>query len=756
MNITQLGRVLRTLTVLSLVFLFARWPAGAVGPDGPVGEWSQGVWRSVLQSDRASLDSFDKLFGDVPAPAGGEAAVARFRDSFELHRANRDKARTLRDASRAEAREKMRAHIEADELSQALRSAVEVQTLSDNLDVALWDPEVQRIIEWARQEIPEVEADRRWLLGQELLFRLRTLYDETSEAEAYEELDEHLERVNRRVSLLSRYAPRRLHELRSQRAERRGDEPLGEFNPVAAGDWRERLEGVNRRMLTRALTKAAGEHIETAGWRPLYRGGLEALKLLATTAALEESFPLLGNADAVERWVAHLDRKLAWLDRHDDADLAAWTLTPLLDKLVEVNFETISVDRSVIYREFGDGAMYELDPFSEIIWPRRFPRFTQATRGNFVGVGIVIRHDDKREIMVVNPLEGTPAYSAGVKPNDRIAEVDGVSTVGWSLNDAVDKITGRKGTKVTLGLSREGAEDLVEVTIERAVIKIRSVKGWWKEGLDRNGEPLWDWYVDPISRIAYIRLAQFTEDTYDDLKAAWAQIKAEGKPNGLILDLRYNPGGLLSSAVRISNLFVKGGVIVSGEDKDGGEAWPDQRAEARWAIIAGDGVPTVVLINKGSASASEIVAGCLQAHGAAVVIGERSFGKGSVQTVHHIASNGLLKLTTQYYRLPSPDGGKTKGRLVHKRPGATEWGVDPDIVVEMTPAQIVASLQLRQKADIIPADEAGNPDPALPERPDVNDLLTAGIDPQLETALLILQARALESIDPDARHAFLN
>jgi len=228
MNITQLGRVLRNSAVLGLVLLIVLWPADAAGLDDSVREWSQGVWQSVLQSDGASLDSFDELLGDVPVPAGHETAVARFRDYFALHRANRDKATTLRHESRAEALEQMRAHIEADELSQALRSAVEVQTLSDNLDVALWDPEVQRIIAWARQEIPEVEADRRWLLGQELLFRLRTLYDETSEAEAYEELDEHLERVNRRVSLLSRYAPRRLHELRSQRAERRGDEPLGE------------------------------------------------------------------------------------------------------------------------------------------------------------------------------------------------------------------------------------------------------------------------------------------------------------------------------------------------------------------------------------------------------------------------------------------------------------------------------------------------------------------------------------------------
>ncbi|MHC4107299.1 MAG: S41 family peptidase [Planctomycetota bacterium] len=399
--------------------------------------------------------------------------------------------------------------------------------------------------------------------------------------------------------------------------------------------------------------------------------------------------------------------------------------------------------------------MYELDPFSEIIWPHRFPRFTQTTRGNFIGVGIVIRHDEAHEILVVNPLEGTPAYFAGVKPSDRIAEVDGVSTVGWSLNDAVDKITGRKGTEVTLGMKREGVEDLIQLTIVRDVIKIHTVRGWWKQGLDDDGDPVWDWYIDPISRIAYVRLTQFTEDTFTDLEKAWRQAKEAGQPNGLILDLRYNPGGLLSSAVQISNLFVERGVIVSGEDKNGRRAWPDQRARHELALIADDGIPTVILVNKGSASASEIVAGCLQAHGAAVVIGERTFGKGSVQTVHQVTNKAMLKLTTQYYRLPSPDGGETPGRLVHKRPGADVWGVDPDIVVTMTPAQIVASLELRQKADLIPEDDDGNPDPDSPERPNINELLAGGLDPQLEAALLLLQATALGN-ETDARHAMLN
>ena len=230
---------------------------------------------------------------------------------------------------------------------------------------------------------------------------------------------------------------------------------------------------------------------------------------------------------------------------------------------------------------------------------------------------------------------------------------------------------------------------------------------------------------------------------------AWREINEQGNPRGLIFDMRYDPGGLLDAAVRISNLFIENGLVVSGEDKNGNRVWAleAERDRAPW-----QGLPTVVLINKGSASASEIVSGALQAHGAALIVGERSYGKGSVQTVHHVTRDADLKLTTQYFRLP-PKRGELSGRLIHKRPGAREWGVDPDIEVTMTPAQVLDSITLQRDAEIIPLDENGNIDPNSPDRPDINDLITKGLDPQLEMALLILQARALGEPARDTRHA---
>ena len=410
-----------------------------------------------------------------------------------------------------------------------------------------------------------------------------------------------------------------------------------------------------------------------------------------------------------------------------------------------MNDNAMELPVGVIIREFGDGSMKELDKYSAIIWPDESRRFEQQTEGRFVGVGIQIRENENGEIMIVNPIEGSPAYYGGIQPEDVILKVNGKSANGWSLNDAVDRITGPKGTIVTLTVRRPNHDNPIDLQLTRDSIKLHSVQGWWKKELDDDGQPVWDWMIDKGNNIGYIKLTSFSEESYGDILDAIQEIKSDGPPNGLILDLRYNPGGLLPSARRIANLFVQSGTIVSGETADGEQLF-NMRALPNRAFLAD--WPVVILINQGSASASEIVAGCVQAHDAGIIVGQRSWGKGSVQTVHPISKESSVKLTTQYYRLPSPDGGKTPGRLVHKREGSTDWGVIPDVEVRMSPSQISQSNKLRAGADILLVDTV--------ERPDINELLNEGIDPQLETALLILRANALSRIVADHRHAKLD
>ncbi len=740
---SRLHKPFRTVAVAALLLGAAAAAAPPRHDSLTLEQWSKLVWESARRGDRGVLDT---CLSELPREPVGDN-VRRLHQVVTRYNDNQVEALAARDESRADAHRRMSDHLGSGGVGQALTAAVEVQTLSEDRAAVFADPEVGDVVSRARAEIPKARRDGDWLYAYELLFRLNVLFEHTGEFE------KELNRVNRRLALLSYYAPRRLHELRKLQAERLGEEPLGDFNNELVEDYKQRLEDMEAPMVRAALTRAAQEHIEGWGWRPLFVGGLEGLRMLGTTPALAESFPGLRDSARTYEFVDYIDLQRERIDQAEDGELGYRLCNEVLGDLTEVAERTVGLPAEVVLREFGDGAMHELDEFSEVVWPDKYHRFRQSTQGSFSGVGIVIRFDEKREILVVSPLEGTPAYHAGIKPGDRIAQVDGVPTAGWSLNDAVDRITGKKGTQVTLGIRREGEPDLRHLPIVRDEIKIHSVKGWWKTGLDQAGRPAWDWYIDPDTRIAYIRLSAFNEDTYEDLKSAWRDILAAGVPNGLILDLRYNPGGLLVAAVDVANLFIRNGVIVSGETRDGEEAWPDRVAEANKAFVADSGVSTVVLVNEGSASASEIVAGCLQAHGAAVVVGMRTFGKGSVQTVHQISRKALLKLTTQYYRLPptaEQEALEQKGRLVHRRPGAKDWGVVPDIEVNPTPQQIKAAYELRQAADIL----AQEGDPAKPaERPEVTDLIAKGIDPQLETALLILQAKALGTSPADTRHA---
>jgi hypothetical protein len=247
-------------------------------------------------------------------------------------------------------------------------------------------------------------------------------------------------------------------------------------------------------------------------------------------------------------------------------------------------------------------------------------------------------------------------------------------------------------------------------------------------------------------------LTSFNEDSFPDFIKAIKQMQHERELKGLILDLRHNPGGLLRSAVEFSNLFVESGRIVSGEDRSKTQVW-ELTAQPGRALLKE--LPTVVLVNQGSASASEIVAGALQAHDSAVVLGERTYGKGSVQTVHDLSSPfgaddpAAVKLTTQYYVLPtsekfgSTDADSPHGRYVHKKPGADDWGVNPHVEVPMTPEQIQGAIKRRLEADLI-AEWLAEAD--REPRPKVEALVEEGLDPQLEKALILLKARTLKDV----------
>jgi carboxyl-terminal processing protease len=725
--------------------------SGATIEPLPLPGWSEAVWQAAQRGESDRLEAFLRA---VPSDAVGDAAE-RLRSRVAQRRRLASEGDATRREEQAESMRTLATHLEAGEITRALTAAVRAQTLSEEWGAVLDDPLIKALIGLAEAAAEEAQAQGDWLLAQELLFRLRTLHEDVGRGDCFRRHQQAMERVNRRISLLAQYAPRGLHELRRRQAQRMApDQEFPAFNPEFAEDWREQVRGISQPMLAAALRTVVDRHIANMGWRPLIEGGLDAMDLVATTPALVENFPALANPVAVAEWQEAVESCRRLLAAVPDRELSRRQYARIVGELQLANRRTIDLPEPVLFREFGDGAMYAVtsqheDQYTEIIWPERYRRFQQQVEGRFVGVGILIRHNDRREIEVVNPLEGSPAWRGGVRPGDVIVEVDGVSTVGWSTNRAVDEITGPAGRSVELTVERGEENERVRIPLVREQIKMRSVNGWWKRDLDESGEPLWDWWLDPSAGVGYVRLTSFNEESFRDFRSAIAAMQAEGPLRGLVLDLRHNPGGLLKSAVDFANLYLQGGVVVTGENRFGEE---DMRIEARRNRAELVDLPTVVLINQGSASASEIVAGALQAYGAAVVLGDRSFGKGSVQEVHDVSDRNapaILKLTTQHYRLP-PATGEARGRLVHKRPGADDWGVNPDIVVRMTPSQIEQVLNLRQRADQVldPASVAMLPE-GQQERPDVARLLDEGLDPQLETALLILQARALRDLERD-------
>ncbi|MCS6771843.1 MAG: S41 family peptidase [Kiritimatiellae bacterium] len=343
----------------------------------------------------------------------------------------------------------------------------------------------------------------------------------------------------------------------------------------------------------------------------------------------------------------------------------------------------------VAYKDLVQGALrgmlQSLDPHSQFLDAEMFKEMKDDTSGQFGGLGIVVGIKDGA-LTIIAPMEDTPGFRAGLLAGDRIVEIDGVSTDGMSLPDAVKKLRGAPGTRVTLRIMRQPANEFLTKEIERANIEVVTVK---------DARILQD-------GIGYVRITQFNEPTAEALKKELDRLRGEGL-QALVIDLRNNPGGLLSSAIDVAQLFLdRNQVIVSTQGRN-----PSQnkvyraRQRARY-----EGFPIAILVNGGSASASEIVAGALQDNRRAVLVGEKTFGKGSVQSVLPMDDGTALRLTTARYITPAE-------RIIQDR------GIEPDIVVPMSPEDLRNLLQRRAEP---------NADP-----------LRAAEDPQLQRAMDVLR-----------------
>ncbi len=306
--------------------------------------------------------------------------------------------------------------------------------------------------------------------------------------------------------------------------------------------------------------------------------------------------------------------------------------------------------RDMIYGAIR-GMLGALDPDSSFLDPETYREMQRETSGSVGAVGLEITIRDE-QLTVVTPLEGSPAWRAGIQPGDRIVKFDGMPTRGMALAEGVRRMRGPRGSQTTLALLREGSKEPVDVTLTREIVRVQNVEGQ---------------EIEP--GLGYVRIRQFHGRTAPELDAALAQLGKTGRPVGVILDLRSNPGGLLSAAVEVAEQFLADGTLVvytTGRVRSQNMRF---LARPKQPLTT---VPLVVLVNGGSAAASEIVAGAIQDHGRGVILGQPTFGRGSIQTIIPLSDGSGLRLTTARFFAP-------KGRSIHGQ------GITPDIVVEAPP-----------------------------------------------------------------------
>jgi carboxyl-terminal processing protease len=679
---------------------------------------------------------FDKVNELIARAASmsDDPSLTRMADWLAAFEQQRQQFRADRLRSYNEEVEKVQKLLAGGMPDYAMRAAAIAYTYVEDKEQFRREPWVVDLIHTVTRRADEYEASGEWL-------KAVRLYSDLVSIEPFNpNWKERQKLAFRRVRLISAYTPDRFKQLQeSDLATRKAADALlspatqPSTQPAEAGDepfendefkinWRDSLNGVRADMLREALDHARTNYWRDVGYDVLMTGGLRGIRAVLTTDGLQDTFAGLKDRAKVARFIDVIDEELASIAAGAAADRNA--MQRLITRMQAVNMQTVDLPEEVFVSEFADGAFGELDPFSAVIWPSEVEEFNKSTQGEFSGVGVQIQSDTDGSLKVVTPIEDSPAWRAKIRAGDIITHVNGRNVKGISVNQAVKIITGPPNTDVTLTI-RNPAGESRDVTLTRRTIKVASLKGWLH--LPGGG---WDYFIDPDNKIAYLRLTNFSRDTSRELNTALRELNARGA-KGVVLDLRYNPGGLLAAAADVSDAFLRDGEIVSTRSDRPDD--PNQPTLSARRLSNDTDLPLVVLVNQYSASASEIVSGAMRERSRGLVVGERTFGKGSVQMLFPLANrSAYLKLTTSHYYLP---GGKN----IHRDESSTEWGVDPHVLIEMTPEQMRAAIDARSKLDVLrDPEEAGVVTPDAEVVREAEQSLLAS-DPQLTAALLLLR-----------------
>ncbi len=537
----------------------------------------------------------------------------------------------------------------------------------------------------------------------------------------------------------------------SDRAEQLAEKAaiISSFEDSPCETFEERYEKVEKEMFLKAIEALHFNYVRVVDYRQMAASALRRCELLTeVVTSLDKKLESVSPHDSNEisgpepakgwpmkgvweptglsAWSAAL---AALSDDVEQSVLGKGKFLEVFEKVLDLNRATVELPTTVLIAQYADAAFSALDPYTVIVWPRQVKEFEKEMMREFTGIGIEITKE-KGLLTVASLLPDTPAYKSGLDAGDVIEAVDGVETKDMSLVCAVRMITGPAGTDVQLTVRRHNEGQKTNICITRAKITVPTIRGW-----QRSEAGQWRYMVDEEDRIGYVRITSFTAGTAADLDKRLDELEAAGL-KGLILDLRFNSGGLLPSAIEVTDTFIEEGKIVHTKPKWGMPTYAVAEKEGTHPNY-----PLVVLINRFSASASEIVAGALQdkVHSRAILVGERTLGKGSVQGITPYPGGGAqLKYTMAYYHLPSGQRVETQEEM--KKQGRKDWGVGPNVEIQLSSDELRKLLSIQRDNDVLMREDHEN-DSAGRKRHVFEETLAA--DPQLAVGILVAKTRVI-------------
>ncbi|MHC4114229.1 MAG: S41 family peptidase [Planctomycetota bacterium] len=506
------------------------------------------------------------------------------------------------------------------------------------------------------------------------------------------------------------------------------------FQDSPCETYEERYAGIKKQMFINAVDVLDSGYVNIIDYQQMAIKAINRCQLLADVindSGLDRKYNIKNSR--LVSWstdLAELLNKIIQLRSEVNKDRFIDIFEEVL-RLNESHRVGIRLPEAFLVAQFAKGAWSALDPYTDIYWPNQTQDFEKAITNQFTGIGIRLSKEDELT-KVVSVLPYTPAYNSGLEAGDIIYAVDGVKTNNMSSDCMVKRITGPEGTQVTLTINHADENKPSDITINRANIIIPSVQGW-----QRNKAGKWLYMIDGLNKIGYVRISSFNSKTADDFERALCQLKENGL-KGLILDLRSNPGGLLSSAIGVVDKFIEEGLIVRTQPRFGIATYISANKENTYPNY-----PIVVLINSFTASASEIIAGVLRdpKHNRATLVGERTYGKGSVQKITDCPGGGTqLKYTAAYYHLPSGQRVESRDRI--RKPDAENWGILPDVNVKLQSDELCQIAKVRKANEFIINVSHNNASCKVTR---YSSKETINTDSQLAIGLLVLKSKMIRA-----------